>query len=336
MLNILYAGSPDISTIPLKLLINNMLINKDFKVVGVLTNPPSAKKRSSTLIPTPVAALVQEENEKNGLNIPVFTPEKLDADIRNKISEVKPDLLICFAYGKLFGPKFMELFSLGGINIHPSLLPKYRGCAPVPAAILNMDCETGVSIQKIAQQMDTGNILAQELISLDGTETADSLLIKSSEIGGTLLLNLIKQIIDNNKVPEGIPQDEAKSSYSKMLKKEDGCINWNSSAKEIDALIRAFSPWPGSFTCVNDIQLKILEAHIYTKNLDENIIANMSEAKKNGTVIGVDKKEGILFQTGNGILCVTKLQWQAKKAVNWNDFINGSRNFIGTCCGIQE
>ena len=143
-MNILYAGSPDISAKVLEDLCELTKENPDFNIVGVLTNPPSAKGRHKELIPTEVAQSAIK------YNIPVLEPEKLDADLREKVAALNPDILVCFAYGKLFGPKFMALFPQGGINLHPSLLPKYRGCAPVPAAILNQEKETGITVQKQA------------------------------------------------------------------------------------------------------------------------------------------------------------------------------------------
>ncbi len=327
MLNIIYAGSPDIAVIPLKKLAELAESTQKFRIAGVLTNPPSPHGRSKLLVPTPVALVSEEISTKYGTNIPILTPEKLDEQARTQVKELQPDFLVCFAYGHIFGPKFMELFALGGVNLHPSLLPKYRGCAPVPAAILNQEKKTGVSVQKIAQQMDSGNILCQTEIQLDGTETAGMLLEKTAQIGADQLARIVLKTSESMQVPQGTPQDDKQATYSSMLRKEDGLIDWNKSAKEIDAQVRAFNPWPGAYTIANNLTLKIHETSLY-KSQDDNFQDILP-----GTVIKADKQFGVLVQTGNGVLCIQKLQWQAKKAVNWKEFINGSRNFCGTILG---
>ena len=321
-MNILYAGSPDISAKVLEDLCELTKESPDFNIVGVLTNPPSAKGRHKDLIPTEVAQSAIK------YNIPVLEPEKLDAELREKVAALNPDILVCFAYGKIFGPKFMALFPQGGINLHPSLLPKYRGCAPVPAAILNQEEETGITVQKLALEMDSGDILLQTKIQLDFTETSESLLNKASSMGGELLYQVLCNLKDGK--AEATPQDSSQATYCEMLKKEDGLIDWKKSAKEICAKIRAFYPWPSSFTTYKDLQLKIHSAKIFSgfANCSEN--ANLSTPVEPGTVLALDKKEGILIQTGEGILAVENLQLQAKKAMNFKDFLNGNKDFIGS------
>ena len=187
MLKVLYAGSPEASAKTLALLLNESLNEKsNYKIVGVLTNPPSAQGRHKELVPTDVAKCALAWNEAHNENISIFTPEHLDSACREEIAKVSPDIFVCFAYGHIFGPKFLSSFKLGGINLHPSLLPKYRGCTPVNAAILNCDKETGFSIQKIVLATDEGDILEQKKITLTGTETAESLLNYFAEEGGKI------------------------------------------------------------------------------------------------------------------------------------------------------
>ena len=330
MLNIIYAGSPDVAVIPLKRLVEISQTTGLFRIAGILTNPPSMQGRSKTPVPTAVGSATEEIAASFGINIPVLTPEKLNQDARDAIQQLNPDLLVCFAYGKIFGPKFMSLFKFGGINLHPSLLPKYRGCAPVPAAILNQETITGVSVQKVALQMDSGDILSQVKINLDGTEDSQSLLVKSAEIGANQIADIVLKIAETQQIPEGKTQDESQAYYCTMLRKEDGLIDWNRSAKEIDAQIRAFNPWPGAFTYFNGLSLKIQEAYA-TESADIP-----SDNAVNGQVIGTEKGKGIYIKTGDGFLCVQRLQLQAKKSVNWNEFINGSRNFCGAILGKQD
>lgn len=324
-MRIIYAGSPDIAAQPLI----DIVQKGHHTVVGVITNPPSAKKRGKELLPTPVAAAAAKLNEEITSNqIKIFEPVKL-SEIYEDIESLKPDMLVCFAYGKIFSRTFLGLFPKGGINLHPSLLPLYRGCAPVPAAILNNDAETGISIQRIAFEMDSGNILLQTHIKLNGTETSESLLNDVSMQGGSLLLKVLDDI-ENGCVSETV-QDSSKATYCGMLKKEDGIINWNDTALNISAKIRAFHPWPGAFTEVDQKPLIIHKAKVYSGNL------SFSECDCiPGKVLGTDKAEGILIQTGDGILSVSQLQWQTKKDMNWKDFMNGSRNFINSVCGKGE
>ena len=318
-MNILYAGSPDISAKVLEDLYLLTENSSDFNIVGVLTNPPSAKGRHKELVPTEVAQSAIK------YQLPVLEPEKLDADLREKVRALNPDILVCFAYGKLFGPKFMALFPQGGINLHPSLLPKYRGCAPVPAAILNQEEETGITVQKLALEMDSGDVLLQVKIPLDFTETSESLLNDAANRGGELFYKVLCDIRDGK--ANGVPQDSSQATYCEMLKKEDGLIDWTKSAKEISAKIRAYYPWPSSFTVYKDLQLKIHRATVFQGEYSGEA---SSENSVSGTVLGLDKKSGILIQTGDGILAVENLQLQAKKAMDFKDFLNGNKDFIGS------
>lgn len=329
MLKILYAGSPAPAAKTLKLLLEK---NYDWEIAGVLTNPPSAKGRHKDLVPTDVGLVAQERGIK------VFCPQKLDAAAREEIAAQNYDALVCFAYGKIFGPKFLSLFKAGGVNVHPSLLPKYRGATPVPAAILNCDSETGVTVQTLALGMDEGEILAQEKIALDGSETTDSLLDESAEIAAALLQSLLDkaaqnpgaEILKKGKAQEGEP------SYTKTISKEDALINWNDSAKKISAAIRAYTSEPGAWTRIGGETgetLKILKA----APLEEEDVARIQKitfinlsSLSAGTVAAFDKKRGILVQCGQGFLCVTELQRQQKKAMGYKDFMNGARDFVGT------
>ncbi|MCM1321687.1 MAG: methionyl-tRNA formyltransferase [Bacteroides sp.] len=348
-MRILYAGSPEAAAAPLDFLLTGFReANSNHEIIGVLTNPPSPQGRSKKLLPTPVAQTAASYNEKLNIAesaaqsvikpraVAVLTPEKLDANAREQVALLKPDILVCFAYGKIFGPKFMALFPRGGINLHPSLLPKYRGCAPIPAAILNQDKETGITVQRIAEEMDTGDILSSTRIPLAGTETAESLLHEVSRKSGKILLDVLDAIEDGTAV--SVPQSTEQVSYCRMLKKEDGFIDWNLSAQEIDARIRAFYPWPLAFTAVNGQQLRIHAAAVYKPDCAEDNsqngynAASCSGAPLPGTIIGTDKKHGILIQTGCGILAVSVLQWQTKKAMNWKDFLNGSPQIISRHC----
>ena len=314
-MKILYAGSPEAAALTLKILIERQK-ECGFEIVGVLSNPPSGKGRHKTPTPTPVAALAEE------YNLPVYTPEHLDSQAREQIAPLEADLLVVFAYGHIFGPKFMSLFPMGGINLHPSLLPKYRGCTPVPAAILNRDEKTAATIQYVSPKMDEGNILAQQIISLDGTETGESLLLKSAEIGAELFCNLLSK----NHLPEGKVQS-GEASYTKIITKEDGKINWNEDAATIEARIRAYYPDPACWCLEKGQPLKILSANFIPQSDDR---ASGYVIEPAGQVLQFVKSEGIYIKTGDGLLCVKELQRQGKKAMGYKDFMNGAKDFIGT------
>lgn len=315
MLRVLFAGSPQAAKITLEKLLE-CAKECDYQIVGVLSNPPSAKGRHKELTPTPVAEFAMQNN------IPVFTPEHLDSACREEISQINPDVLVCFAYGHIFGPKFISLFKFGGINLHPSFLPKYRGCTPVPAAILNRDSQTAITVQTISQKMDEGELLTQEIVELNGTETGESLLNYCADAGADLISIVLDQIAMEQKVPAGMPQ-VGTPSYTKIITKEDGKINWDDSALKIEAMVRAYFPSPSAWCLENDLPLKINSSCVYNGTYE-------CDDKPNGTVLDFIKAEGILIKTGDGILCVKELQRQGKKSMFYKDFMNGARDFVGT------
>lgn len=334
MLKVLFGGSPACAAKALELILkdsamSNSVPEEEYKIVGVLTNPPSAQGRHKELIPTEVEQYALIWNRARNDNVAVFTPEHIKQLEREQIASLEPDIFVCFAYGHILGPKFFSLFKFGGINLHPSLLPKYRGATPVNAAILNCDDETGFSIQKMALGMDEGDILYQQKERLTGTETAEQVLKNSALYGGMNITQILRKIAKTGKLPDSFPQ-EGKASYCSIIKKEDGKINWNNSAEKIDAQIRAYTPWPGCFTTSGNLQLRILKARAASKVAaqDPSVVKNTSAVP--GTVLEYNKQRGILIQTGSGVLIATELQWQAKKAMDYKSFMNGARNFIGT------
>ncbi|MDR2964875.1 MAG: methionyl-tRNA formyltransferase [Treponema sp.] len=305
-MRIIFAGSPAIAVPCLEALASDKSIN----LIGVLTNPDTPKGRHGT----PQSTEVGEAAEKLGVSI--LKPVKLDAAAREIIAALKPDMLVTFAYGKIFGPKFLALFPLGGINIHPSLLPKYRGPTPIQASILNRDKITGISIQKIALEIDSGNILAAEQMQLDGTETTASLSLIAAVKAAEMLPLALGKIAAGE---QGTPQNHNQASYCRLINKDDGIIDWGLSAAEIDAGIRAYNPWPLYRTIHNGKTLFILKAGVLCGG-----------DGKAGQVLGINNQYGIMIQAGNGILAVSELQYQGKKALYWKDFLNGARDFIGS------
>jgi methionyl-tRNA formyltransferase len=340
---ILYAGSPAIAVPALEAL-GDMTLEaegrRDIGLAGVLTNPDRPRGRRGSPQPTDVGAAAEALSRRfaaRGLPLPVIKPESLKSEARELAAALKPDLLVSFAYGRIFGPRFLALFPLGGINIHPSLLPKYRGPTPIPQAILAGDRETGITIQRLALEMDSGDILVQERMPLNGRETTGALGVLMARKAAELLPPLLRALEAGN--PEARPQDHREASYCSLIAKEDGLIDWGGAAPGIDAKIRAYNPWPLSWTCHGKERLYILEAEPYGEEgcppvPGKDGTGQNPSGSPAGLVLGVDKRRGILVQTGNGVLALKVLQYQAKKALEWRAFLNGARNFIGACLGV--
>jgi methionyl-tRNA formyltransferase len=329
-MKILFAGTPSIAVASLEALA------KESGVVAVLTGPDTTAGRGRKKVSPPVKVAAE------GLGVPVLQPEKLDAAARAAVLAYEADLLVCFAYGKIFGPKFLELFPLGGINLHPSLLPRHRGPAPIPAAILTGDTCTGVTVQKISREMDAGDILLQKKRELNGTETSALLSDWAAGAGADALCCGVIMIRDGTDV--WTPQDHSKATYTGLLSRDHGVIHWSEPAFMIERKIRAYTPWPGTVTKYGDKVLKILEGHVVSEGShdgsgsvrDTGSECDGSESGRvPGTVRGVDRSCGILIETGDGLLAVTRLQIQNRQAMEWSSFMNGHPDFIGAVLGGQ-
>jgi methionyl-tRNA formyltransferase len=313
-MKLLFAGGAEISVPSLG------KCAREYTVSAVLTHPDTQAGRGKKMTVNPVKA------EALKLGIPCIEAETLDHGAAEAVRRFAPELLVVVAYGKLFPKSFLSLFPLGGINLHPSLLPKYRGPSPAAAAILNGDKFTGITIQRIAYTMDTGDILVQKTLPIADTETAGSLMAKAAVPGAELLLTGIKGWADGSLTP--VPQDDAEASYCRLIGKEDGRIDWREDAKRIERKVRAYDPWPRAFTFYGEKKLLILEAAV-----SESVPPEGPAPAGPGKVTGIDKKEGILIQTGSGVLAVRRLQLQAKKALDWKAFINGNQQFVGSHLG---
>jgi methionyl-tRNA formyltransferase len=322
-MRVLFAGSPEIAVPAFSSTV------RDHDIVGVLTNPDAPKGRGLGKSRTPIAEAAAELTPE----APVLTFEHLGAEARDAVAALNPDILVAFAYGKIFGPKFLALFPRGGINVHPSLLPKYRGCAPIPWAILNRETQTGITVQRLALQMDAGAILARETIDLTGRETTDSLSDFMAERGADLLASVLGKI-ERGEVTEEA-QNEADATYCTLLRKEDGRIDWNVSAVEIDAKVRAYHPWPGAFTELRGQRVNILEAEPYATLFKEegSSVEAPGAPREPGIVLALDKSRGIMVQTGNGLLALRRLQLQTKKPLPFREFSNGVRDIVGARFG---
>ena len=312
-MNVFFAGTPEIAVKSLE------KIAEKFNVCGVLTNPDRPQGRSNKIVFSPVkeAAL--------SLSLPFYQPEIIDADFIASVKNLKPDILVTFAYGKIFKKDFLSIFSKETLNIHPSLLPKYRGPSPLTAAILAGDTETGISIQKMALKMDCGDIIKQVKFPLTGKESIDSLSNDVAEKSAFLITEILADIISDNY--SSAPQDNSLASYCYLVKKEDGLINWDEKTVQIERKFRAYKNWPGIFTYWKGKLIVITECHAAAENSVKNI--SMADIAP-GSPFWVDKKEGIFIKTADNFLAVTKVKPQSKNEMDFKSFLNGSKDFIGS------
>lgn len=317
MLNVFFAGTPDCAVPALR------EIAKNYRIAGILTSPAALAGRGKKYVESAVFRAAQELKAQNILpqNTPVLTPDTLTAEFRSAVQALQPDILVCFAYGKIFGPKTLALFPQGALNIHPSLLPRWRGPSPVPAAIAAGDTVTGVTVQYMAQEMDAGDIVIQHEVPIEPDDTAETLLNRCALLGSDLIVQALNRVQDGT--VQRTRQDSSQASYCRLLEKDDGRINWYESAQAIGCKIRAHTPWPGAFAQWNNTKLAILHAHPYKGSTAPE------QPAVPGLVLGTDKMEGILVQTGNGILAIQMLQRETKKAMQWKDFLNGVSGFTG-------
>jgi methionyl-tRNA formyltransferase len=249
----------------------------------------------------------------------------LDAPFLEQLRAFQPELLVVVAFGRIFSREFLEFFPRGGINLHASLLPKYRGPSPVTAVILSGgEAKTGVTVQKLSPKMDAGDILGTRSLPLTGRETTGSLSVILADLGAELLPAILKELEQGKAHP--VAQNESEASYCRLVRKEDGQIDWGADARMIERMIRAYDPWPRAFTSWDGQRLNLMEGGVYPESIDTN-------GKQQGLVLDVDNRYGILVNTGAGVLYVSRLQLQAKKPLDWRTFLNGRKDFIGSQLG---
>ena len=320
-MKILYCGSPKIACDALEIL----SMCEEIQIGGVLTNPATPQKRGKILQDTAVFQTAQKIRETRGMDFSIWTPEKLDENFCSQIRDENFDLLVCFAYGKIFKKAFLDLFALGGINFHPSLLPRHRGPSPIPAAIMAGDEKTGVTVQRLAEKMDSGNILLQKEFPLNGTETAASVMDSVAKMAGDCLVEVILQLMDGTQ--REVPQNEDEATFCHLLRREDGKIDWAKTSKEIDGQIRGLNPAPVAFTNLKDRLLFIHDTTIF--HGDDALLAG----KRPGEILSFDKKNGVLIKAGDGAIAAKTLQWQQKNPLNFKDFANGNGRILGEILG---
>lgn len=299
-MRLVFMGTPDFAVPALQ-----TLAASRHEVVGVVTQPDKPKGRGKHLQAPPVKEAALE------LNIPVYQPEKVrEESFVEELAQLKPDAIIVAAFGQLIPKTILDLPKYGCLNIHASLLPKYRGASPIQWAILNGDEKTGVTIMRMEEGLDTGAIYLQKEYPLDGTETGGSLFDTLSELGGPLMLEALDRLEAGTL--KAVPQEEEKACYVRMLKKELGRIDWSADGRQIERYIRGLNPWPAAYTSWSGKTLKLWKAEWIAENTDQTA----------GTVTGTTKT-GFFVQTGNGQLLVTELQLEGKKRMDAAAFLRG-------------
>lgn len=315
MLNIIFMGTPDFAKESLE-----AIYNAGYNIMSVVTNPDRPSGRGMKLTMSPVKEFATEKN------IPVMQPEKI-RDIKEELITQKPDLFCVVAYGKILPKEILDIPKLGSINVHGSLLPKYRGAAPIQWAVINGEKKTGITTMYMDEGMDTGDMILQEEVSIGENETTGELWNKLSKVGANLLVKTIRQIEDGkaNRKKQGTD-----FTMAPMLSKENAKIDWkNKTCDEIKNLIRGLNPIMGAYTMHNGKKIKIWQADKLT--LDQ-FIQEYPEAKidvPNGTVIYSDIKNGLYVKANNGIMVIQEVQAENAKRMSVQEFLRGNKISIG-------
>ena len=303
MSRVVFMGTPQFAVPTLEWLA------KGYETVTVVTQPDRHSGRGRRLRPPPVKRAALR------LGLPVWQPRTLrTSEAVAHLRELAPEVMVVAAYGQILRPEVLEIPPRGCINIHASLLPRYRGAEPVAAAILAGEEKTGVTIMLMDERMDTGPILAQRSIPIALDDTRASLTEKLAHLGAELLLETLPRWLDGEIKPQ--PQDEALASRAPLLKKGDGEIDWSRPAVVIERMVRAYAPWPGTYTHWQGQRLKVLRARSLHQQEGEG-----------GWVM--ETPEGMAVVTGEGALLLEEVQLAGKRAMSAEEFVRGQREFIG-------
>ena len=306
-MKIIFMGTPDFAKESLQ-----AIYEEKHEILGVVTNPDRPKGRGMKMVASPV----KEYAISKGL--PVYQPEKVrnNNEFIEEMKNIKPDVIVVVAYGKILPKEILEIPPLGCINVHASLLPKYRGAAPIQWAVLNGDKTTGVTTMYMDEGMDTGDMILAKKVDIGDDETTGELWDKLSEIGARLLVKTLKEIEDGtaNRTKQG--ED---FSMAPMLNKDMARIDWeNQTAHEIKNLVRGLNPIMGAYTFLGGKKVKFWKVDMVEDVFTEN------EKVKNGTVILVDRKKGIFIKTKKGVLKVIEIQGENAKRMMIQDYLRGN------------
>lgn len=312
-LKIIFAGTPDFAAKHL-----SALLDSEHDIIAAYTQPDRPAGRGKKLTASPVKQLALQHN------IPVFQPSSLKSDEAQKvITDLDADIMVVVAYGLLLPAAVLNAPKLGCINVHGSILPKWRGAAPIQRAIWAGDTNTGVTIMQMDEGLDTGDMLHIATLPIEASDTSATLYEKLAQLGPVALVDVLNRF--DSFTPQ--KQDDAEASYAKKLSKEEARINWHEDALQIERNIRAFNPWPVAWMNVDEHNVKVWSASV----------VKMDKQASPGTILRANK-EGITIATGNDALCITSLQIPGKKALPAADVINARQTWfeVGRCLAQAE
>lgn len=308
-MKIVYMGTPDFAVQPLA-----ALAEAGYDVTAVVTQPDKPKGRGKTLMPTPV----KEEAMKH--EIPVYQPIKVrDPEFVETLRELAPDMIVVAAFGQIIPKEILDMPKYGCLNIHASLLPKYRGAAPIQQAVIDGEKESGVTIMKMGTGLDTGDMISKVVVPLEQEETGGSLFDKLAVKGAELLIETIPSIVDGTAVYTKQPE-ESPTPYAAMITKKMGLMDFSKSAEELERLVRGMNPWPSAYTFLNGKNLKVWKCGIQEGTCGK---------AEPGTILMVDKS-GIHVACGKDILILKEVQLEGKKRMAVDAFVRGYQIEAGT------
>lgn len=313
MKNVIFMGTPDFAVGTLR-----ALLASEYTVQAVFTQPDKPKGRGKAMQMTPVKEVAVEAG------IPVYQPKRIrDPENLEILKQYQPDVIVVVAFGQIIPEEILKLAPYGCVNVHGSLLPKYRGAAPIQWAVIDGEKESGVTTMRMDAGVDTGDMLLREVVPLEEKETGGSLFDKLSQAGAGLLIRTLRALEEGTVQPKKQPA-ESPTPYAAMLTKQMGRIDWNQSAEKIECLIRGLNPWPSAYTCYKGKTLKIWEADVETADIPRE------KQSLPGTVVCVEK-DSFVVQTGKDALRIRSLQLEGKKKVTARDFMLGYE--VG--CGLR-
>jgi len=306
-LRIIFAGTPEFAACHLR-----SLLASSHSLVGVYTQPDRPAGRGKKLTPSPVKQLAQ------AAALPVFQPQSLkQADAQNELRALNADVMIVVAYGLLLPQAVLDIPRLGCINVHASLLPRWRGAAPIQRAIEAGDSETGVTIMQMAAGLDTGPMLCKTHCEIRPDDTAGSLHDRLAALGPVALLQALDDLAAGNLRPE--EQDDSLSNYARKIDKAEAALDWQLSAVELDRKVRAFNPFPMAYTFAGEDRLRIHSAHPVTGGTADTLVPGQ---------VSTVNEQGVLVRCGQGSLQITRLQLPGKKPLSAAEFANGFAGYL--------
>lgn len=309
MSRIVFMGTPDFAVPALEALIDTQT------VVGVVTQPDRPAGRGQSLRPSPVKVCAEAHD------IPLYQPASLrKPEMAEPLARWQPEAIVVAAYGLILPAHVLQLPPRGCINVHASLLPRWRGAAPIQYAILAGDEQTGVSLMQMDEGMDTGPVFVRGAVTIDERETAQSLHDRLAQLGAAMLREHLPAILRGERRAQ--PQNDDEATYAPMIKKEDGRLDWSQDCEALDRRVRAMTPWPGAFTTWDGRRLKVLDVRPRPSS------GPPGEPQAPGTVWQTDGE--VFVETGQGALQLLRLQLAGKSAMGVSDFINGHPHFIGS------